>query len=83
MAFALCGPETALISLGIPKLVRFDKISPDSFNGIVILRFSDFEVQTISRGVQGWVEGAKPIRATQPVGRNKRSALRRTGAKAA
>jgi len=31
MAFALCGPETALISLEIPKLVRFDKISLDSF----------------------------------------------------
>jgi len=80
MAFALCGPETALISLGIPKLVRFDEISPDSFNGNIIPQFSDFEVRIISHGVQGWVERGA---ATQPVGRNKRSALRRTGAKAA
>jgi hypothetical protein len=73
-----------LISLGIPKLVRFDKTSPDKGRGITIPFSSDFEVQIISRGVQGWVEREqKPIKGYVARRRSKRSASRRTSVKAA
>jgi hypothetical protein len=65
-AVALCGPETALILLGIPKLVRFDKIRPDGFEWYFYTVSSEFEVRIISRGVQGWVELAIPIRSAVP-----------------